>query len=630
MKKSRKEKIKGRWKFYFTTIFITSLFVALGYRSFELQVVQSDKFSAGAKKQHTKIYKIPPVRGNLYDRNKRPLATSVSATSIYLNPNEVKNPGKLVPTISKPLDLSRRELLSLAHSKKPFVWIKRGEDPETAKKIKSMNLSGVGFIEEPKRIYPNGSLLGQALGFTNIDLKGVEGLEYGFEKILAGKPATAKIKTDGKGNRISDVPSDVKEQSTKGNNIFLTVDSNIQHITEIALEEGIKKSNADRGAALLMNPQTGEILSMASYPFFDPNRFSDFSQKTRKNLPVWMSFEPGSTLKVFLAATLLEEKMGNENTEYDCENGRQKVGPKVIKDVHSHGILTVSETITYSSNICAWKMGRTLGKKKLYDSLRNFGFGKKAGIDLPGEASGRIQNLRNWGDLELATISFGQGISVTAIQLANALSSIANGGYLMKPYIVKKIVSPEGKILMEKNPEVLKRVISYDTASKVNKILEQVVENGTGKNAGIPGHKVAGKTGTAQMPNPETGTYYENRYLSSFIGFAPADEPRLVLVVIVENPRKQIYGGLVAAPVFKSITEKVLFYMNISPRQERFEETVMPDMVNKSARTVMRWAEKEEVSVKLIGSGYVVSQHPPSGEKIRKGMDCTFTLKQNI
>lgn len=625
-----KDSKKRKWKFYVVSVFITGLFVLLGYRSFELQVLQNEKFSARAKNQHTKVYKIPPVRGTLFDRNKKPLATSVWATSIYLNPKEVKNPDKLARAISKPLGLSRKKLINLTRSEKPFVWIKRRENPETAEKIKAMGLSGVGFAEEPRRIYPNGSLLGQAIGFTNIDLKGVEGLEYGFEKMLAGKPATARIRTDGRGKRISDILLNAKEQSTRGKDVLLTVDSKIQHITETALEKGIKEMKADRGAAILMNPQTGEILSMASYPFFDPNRFGKFSQKTRKNLPVWMSFEPGSTLKVFLAATLLEEKMGDENTEYDCENGKRRIGPKLIKDVHGHGILTVSETITYSSNICAWKMGETLGKKKLHDSLRNFGFGKKAGVDLPGEASGKIQNLRKWGDIELATISFGQGISVTAIQMATALSSIANGGYLMKPHIVKKIVSPDGKVLMEKKPELLKKVISYDTASKVTRILEQVVENGTGKNASIPGYRVAGKTGTAQMPNPRTGTYYENRYLSSFIGFAPADDPRLALVVIVENPREHTYGGVVAAPIFKSITEKVLFYMEIPPSEEKIEEMVMPDMVNKSARAVMKWAEEEEVSVRFIGSGYVVSQHPPSGKKIRRGTDCTFTLKQNI
>lgn len=251
-------------------------------------------------------------------------------------------------------------------------------------------------------------------------------------------------------------------------------------------------------------------------------------------------------------------------------------------------------------------------------------------MDLPGEASGKIQNIKNWGDIELATISFGQGISVTPIQLASALSSIANGGYLIKPRIVRKIVSPEGRVLTEKKPEILKKVTSYDTTLRVTGILEEVVKYGTGANAAIPGYRIAGKTGTAQVPNPKTGTYHKDKYISSFIGFAPADEPSLTLVVIVENPRKHIHGGDVAAPIFRSITEKVLAYKGIPPNKKMLKEVIMPDMVNKSARAVMKWAEREEVSVRFIGSGYVVSQHPPSGEKIKRGTDCTFTLKQDI
>ena len=585
---------KAKWKLYFSTVFIVFLFTALGYRSFELQVLQRDRFSQEAKNQHSKIYKIPPARGTLYDRNEKPLATSVSAASIYLNPDEIKNPGKLALRMSKPLGMSRKKLMDLASSEKSFVWVKRGESHETAEKIKALNLSGVGITEEPKRIYPNGSMLGQTLGFTNIDLKGVEGLEYGFEKLLAGKPATARIRTDGRGNPISDNSLDKAHTSTKGNDVWTTVDSYIQHIMEAELEKGVKKMGADRGGAILMNPETGEILAIASYPFFDPNRFGEFSSDKRKNLPVWMSFEPGSTLKVFLAAALLEEKVADETTEYYCENGKKKIGSNVIRDMHKHGTLTVSEAITYSSNICAWKMGKSLGKEKLHDFLRDFGFGEKNGVDLPGEATGKIQKLRNWGNIELATISFGQGISVTALQLATALSSIANGGYLIKPYIVKKIVSPEGKTLMEKTPEVLKKVVSYDTTLKITEILERVVKNGTGKNASIPGYRIAGKTGTAQVPDPETGAYHKSRYLSSFIGFAPADDPRLVLVVIVDNPRKQTSGGVVAAPIFKSITERALFYMQVPPSTKLLEETVMPDMTNKSARTVMQWAKKRK------------------------------------
>ncbi len=591
----------------------------LGYRSFELQVLQNEKLSARAKNQHTKVYKIPPVRGTLYDRNKKPLATTVSATSIYLNPKKIENPSNLARILSKSLSLSHKRLLDLAKSEKSFVWIKRGENRATAEKIKSMNLEAVGFVEEPKRIYPNGSLLGQALGFTDVDLKGIEGLEYGLDNALAGKPATTRIRRDGKGNRISDVPLKENEHLTRGNDVVLTVDSNIQHITETELEKGIRKMRGESGAALMMNPQTGEVLAMASYPPFDPNRFREFSQKSKKNLPVWLSFEPGSTLKVFLAATLLEEKMADENTEYDCENGMKQIGSNTVRDIHEYGILTISETIKYSSNICALKMGETLGKKKLHDSLRNFGFGKRNGVDLPGEASGKIQNLRKWGNIELATISFGQGISVTPIQLATAFSSIANGGYLMKPYIVKKIVSPKGEVLTEKKPDVLKKVISYDTASKIAEILEQVVKDGTGANASIPGYRIAGKTGTAQVPNPRTRTYYKNRYISSFAGFAPADDPSLVLVVIVDNAKEHTYGGIVAAPIFKSITEKVLFYMRIPPREEPSEDKTAPEMMNESAKTGIKRPEEQ-----------VVIQQTSTEEKTIKEEDRTFTLKQNI
>lgn len=621
---------KEKWKFHLAAVFIAGLFFAVGYKSLQLQVIERDRVSAGAERQQIRTYKLLPVRGSIYDRNGKILAANMPSASAYLNPGRIENPAMVADALSENLGVSREKVLALAESGKSFVWVKRGQDRETAEKITALDLKGVGFVEEPKRTYPNGSLMGQVLGFTNTDLKGVEGLEYLFEKTLAGRQATTKIKRDGKGNYISDVPLNEMERRTKGNDIVLTVDSNIQSITETELRNGVEKTGADAGAAFVMNPRTGEILAIASYPFFDPNRFRDFSQKTRKNLPVWFSFEPGSTMKVFLAAALLEERMADEMTTYDCENGEKKIASKVIKDTHEHGVLTVSEAIQYSSNICAWKMGRTLGKEKFHRSLRDFGFGRKNGVDLPGEARGSIQKLRNWGEIELATISFGQGISVTAVQLVTALSSIANGGYMMKPYIVKKVVSPEGKVLREKTPEALKRVISYDTSVKVTNILEEVVENGTGKNARIKGYRVAGKTGTAQIPNPRTGTYYEDRYMSSFLGFAPADDPKLAILVVVENPRKHVVGGMTAAPVFRAITEKSLFYMRVPPEETPSGHAVMPDMRNKSAREVMKWAQNEKVSVRFAGSGYVAVQAPPPGERIRKGQVCVFTLRQNI
>lgn len=629
-RKKGKSRWKETWRFHLSAVFIAGLFFTVGYKSLQLQVIERDRVSAGAERQQIRTHKLLPVRGSIYDRSGKTLAANIPSASAYLNPQKIENPARVADALTEHLGVSRERVLSLTESEKSFLWVKRGQDRETAKKIMALGLKGVGFVEEPKRTYPNGSMMGQVLGFTNTDLKGVEGLEYLFEKTLAGKQATTKIKRDGKGNYISDIPLNEIERYTKGNDIFLTVDSKIQSITETELRNGVEKMEADSGTAFVMNPRTGEILAIASYPFFDPNRFRDFSQKTRKNLPVWSSFEPGSTMKVFLAAALLEARMADEMTTYDCENGEKKIASKVIKDSHEHGVLTVSEAIQYSSNICAWKMGQTLGKEKFHRSLRDFGFGKKNGVDLPGEARGSIQKLRNWGEVELATISFGQGISVTAVQLVTALSSIANGGYLMKPYIVKKVVSPEGKVLREKTPEILKRVISYDTSLKVTNILEEVVENGTGKNARIKGYRVAGKTGTAQIPNLETGTYYKNRYMSSFLGFAPADDPKLAILVVVENPKKHTVGGMTAAPVFRSITEKSLFYMGVPPEKTPRGFAVMPDMKNKSAREVMKWAQDEHVAVRFAGNGYVSEQTPPPGEKIRKGQVCVFTLRQNI
>ncbi|MGH7884315.1 MAG: penicillin-binding protein, partial [Thermodesulfobacteriota bacterium] len=341
-------------------------------------------------------------------------------------------------------------------------------------------------------------------------------------------------------------------------------------------------------------------------------------------------FEPGSTLKAFILAAAIEEKIANENSTYDCENGRRKVGPKIIRDVHPYGILTLAETLQYSSNICASKIGEKIGKENLYEYIMDFGFGRKLDVDLPGESSGKVQNLGNWGPVELATISFGQGISVTAIQLVNALSTIANGGYQMQPYVVKSIVSPKGEIINEKKPKVIKRVISYDTAEILKRMLRAVVEKGTGENAQISGYSIAGKTGTAQIPDTENGGYYANKYIASFMGFAPSDNPKLTLLVMLEDPKKSIYGGSTAAPIFKAITEKVLFYMGIPTEEEFLGNSLMPNLEGKSARDILRWAEEEGIKVSIKGNGYVIEQYPKPGETIKRGADCKFKLSQDI
>jgi len=624
-----RDSTKPKWRIYFSTFIVFLLFISVSYKALSLQVLDRDKSFKIAKKQHSSSLTLLPKRGNILDTKGTYLATSIDTTSIYINPRLIKDPKLFATLVSKNTKYPYKKLLSHAFSNKSFIWLDRLANPEVVKKLKELEIKGIGFLQEPKRVYPNDYMFGQVLGFTDIDSKGIEGIEYYLEGILAGKPQKINLKRDARGKQIMYSPVDIEEK-TRGFDVELTIDSQIQHIVEKELRTGVEKMGGDAGMALLMEPNTGEILAMASYPFFNPNRFKEFPSKTRRNLPVWYTFEPGSTLKIFLAAAVIEENLANSNTKYDCENGKRKVGPKVIRDSHPHGVLTVAEVIEVSSNICASKIGETIGKKGLHKYLKDFGFGNKLGIDLPGEHRGSLLKTSKWGPVELATISFGQGISVTALQLASSLSSIANGGYLMKPYIVKKITTPSGNIVTNNKPEIIKRVVSYDTALQVSSILEGVVNNGTGKKARISGYSVAGKTGTAQIPNPDTGGYFNDKYMASFVGFAPVNDPKITLIIVVENPRKSYYGGTVSAPIFKSITEKVLFYLNTPTRSGFTGTKLMPNFKGKSTRDILRWADDNKVDVKFNGSGFSTIQTPNAGEIINEDTICSFELRQDI
>ncbi|HXG31647.1 MAG TPA: penicillin-binding protein [Thermodesulfobacteriota bacterium] len=620
---------KPLWRVWIIGGAILVLFGAVSFRALKLQVLNRDRAIEVARKQHTGLLTLLPRRGKILDANRKELAVNIDAESIYVHPGNVKDIKRFSVELSKYLRYSQKEILGMLLSKKPFIWVTRLAEPGLVARLKSANIEGIGFIEEPKRVYPNGHLAGQVLGFTNIDSKGIEGIEYELDGLLAGSPGKITVKRDARGREIIDAPINV-EASVSGYDVVLNIDSQIQYVVEKELKEGVEKSFAQKGMAVVMNPETGAILAMASYPFFDPNDFVKYDEGTRRNLPVWYSFEPGSTIKAFLAAAAIEEKKVNPDSKFNCENGRRKVGRSIINDVHPYGVLNVAQIVEVSSNICAGKIAEILGKDGFYKYLKAFGFGEKTGIDLPGESSGRLTSPRRWGPVELATLSFGQGISVTALQLASALSAVANGGYLMKPYTVKEIIGPDGRVIEKREPEVIRRVISYDTAEEVKRILEGVVESGTGKEASIPGYRVAGKTGTAQIPNPETGGYHSNRYLSSFIGFAPVDNPKITVVVLVEDPKTSPYGGVIAAPIFKRIAERVLFYLGVSPERAFAELKIMPDLRGMSARDILRWAEKEGIKIRLKGSGYANDQKPRAGERIKEDTICSIELKQTI
>jgi cell division protein FtsI (penicillin-binding protein 3) len=624
-----KDLAKPAWKISIIGTLILIFLGVVSLKALDLQVFSRDRALKLAKRQHQKSYTLLPKRGRIYDINKKELAINIDTQSIYVNAKGIKDPEVFSKKLSEYLNLPQKVILDKINTKKPFVWIKRLVEPDVIAKIKGDDFPELGFIEEPKRVYPNGNLLGQVLGFTNIDSKGIEGIEFKYDDLLTGKPGKISVKKDARGRKIMSTPYFL-EPSVSGYDLVLTIDSQIQNIVEKELKEGVENAKADRGMALLMNPETGAILAMASYPFFDPNSYQDFDSETRRNLPIWFSFEPGSTMKVFTLASAMEENKVNPDTKFDCQNGRRKVGPAIIRDVHPYGVLTVSQILEKSSNICASKIGETVGRDKLHDHLSSFGFGRRTGIDLSGESGGMMSKASRWGPVELATISFGQGIAVTSMQIASALSAIANGGYLVKPYIVERIITPHGKEITKNKPEVLSKVVSYDTAENITEMMEKVVESGTGKRAAMSGYKVAGKTGTAQIPNPHTGGYYGHRYMSSFVGFGPADDPKVVLVVVVENPKNGSYGGTVAAPIFKGIVEKVLFYLGVPPRNEFVGAKVMPDLEGKSAREILQWSQNEGVEVRIKGSGYVTSQEPKAGETIKEGTVCMVELKQAI
>ena len=624
---------KPRWRVFIVATLLIALFAMVSVKALELQILDRERAFKIARKQHHGTSTLLPRRGKIFDRNGKELAVNIDVKSVYANPKKVTNPSETAKILSEKLNLSQKKILDRVSSDKSFVWIKRLAESESVEELQNLDITGLGYIPEPKRIYPNGHLMGQVIGITDIDSIGIEGIEYRYDRLLTGKTRKITLKRDARGHKILNDPSEIQEidqYKTSGHDIVLTIDSQIQYIVERQLKEGIEEMGGEKGMAIVMNPETGEVLAMASYPFLDPNNFSKFPEVNRRNLPIWYAHEPGSTMKVFLASSALDDKKVNPNSKFNCENGRRRIGSAVIRDIKPRGTLTVAEIVKYSSNIGASKIGELLGRDKYYKYLNKFGFGKKTGIGLPGESSGLLAAPRKWGPIELATISFGQGISVTSLQLVTALSAIANGGYLMKPYVIEKIVGPDGNVIEQNSPEVVTRAISYDTSYQMKQIMQGVVENGTGKKAQIPGFSVAGKTGTAQIPNPKSGGYYSDRYIASFIGFAPVEDPAIVMVVVVEAPRKKTHGGSVAAPIFKQIAEKVLFHMGLSPKKVLVGMTVMPDLSGMSVRDILKWSEEEGVKVKVKGSGFVTNQKPLPGDLIKEGMVCSIELKQKI
>lgn len=538
-----------------------------------LQLFKGEALAMKAERQVRQVVEVEGERGIIYDRALREVAVNVDIPSIYGIPFSIKDPRMVARKISKEVDIHSKTLAKKLDNDRQFVWIRRRVSPDIVDKIETMNLQGIGFIPETKRFYPKRELIGQILGFTDIDNRGIEGIERYYEDILRGREGTLVLERDA---RRRPVLTSTVMNPLKGNDLILTIDEVIQYIMEKELSAAVDEHRASGGVGIVMDPHTGEILAMAVYPRFNPNTPDQYRPEQWRNRAITDIYEPGSTFKIVLASGTLEEGLISPNEiVHDGSGSMAFSGGGVIHDPHpTNKPMTFKDVIAHSSNVGTAKIGIRLGKERLYHYTKAFGFGEKTGIDLPGEARGIVRDPSTWSGRSLVTVSIGQEIGITPIQLITAMSAIANGGWLVRPHIVSEIRGSSGSV-KKMNPEIVRRVLSGNTSRKMMEILKEVVgREGTGKLAAMSGFSVAGKTGTAQKIDPETGRYSRDRFISSFVGFVPADSPEIAILVIVDEPKGVAWGGSVAAPVFKRIAEQALQYMHVEPK-DRKQITIM-------------------------------------------------------
>lgn len=559
-------------------IFVAA-FLLVAWRAFDLQVLRNREWVERAERQHLKSIPITPQRGTIYDCNGEELAVSTEIDSVFAEPRKLTDRTHaarlLAPILGMPLATLQEKLAG----DRGFVWLKRQVPPDQAQRVVNLKIEAIGTVKEHKRYYPNSTVGAQLIGFTGLDPNGLAGLEAAHDKDLLGQGGFLVTERDAMGRGIGAGVAEVKG-ATRGRNLHLTIDKNLQYIADRELAAAVEEYQARAGAVIVLDPRTGRILAMANQPSFNPNAVARHSSADWRNRVISDNFEPGSTLKVFVMAAALNEGLVSPGQLINCEGGSWKVGGRVIHDSHPHGILTVEEVIKVSSNIGTAKVGRMLERKRLHSYLREFGFGQKSGIELPGEEGGILRDPSRWYEIDLATISFGQGVSVTPLQMAAANAALANGGRLMEPYLVERITDADGQVVSERSPREIRQVIKPEVAARVARMMESVTadQGGTGSKARVPGFRVAGKTGTAQKVDPVTRGYSADKRIASFVGFVPAEDPRLVVLVMIDEPRGQVYGGLVAAPAFARIATQSLQYLRVKPNQplEPGDDRLMP------------------------------------------------------
>jgi len=549
--------------------FFSSLWLsALVLRLVQLQVIEHPKLKTEVIQQNQSINTISPKRGTIYDRNDIIMASSITSQSVYYTPFEDEPAGYQLKRIRKLkglLGLTEKDLYKIKTRIKknvPFIWIKRKVDSEVAEKIKNLDLNGVHLTEENKRYYPHGKRAAHILGRVNIDDNGQSGVELKYDTLLAGKKGKRLILRDAK---LREYHFETLEEPEPGNDLILTIDETIQYIAEKELERAVHDRSAKGGTVIISNPSTGEILALANFPTFDLNCPPSNPLKLDRICGIHHTYDPGSTFKIITAAAALESKSIDLDETFDCSQGSITIARKTFKDYKRFDILSFPEVIIHSSNVGAIQIGQRLGQQCLSETIRAFGFGQRTGIDLPAEERGIFRSLNSWSKISLASLSIGYEISVTAIQMLQAMNTIVNKGEVVTPKIVKKILISADK--EKKEPIRRRRLISEETASTLVSFLIKVVQEGTGKAAQVKGYKIAGKTGTAQKIDPSTHAYSSVSHTASFVGCVMAEKPVFSIIVVIDDPRGQYYGSQVAAPVFRKIAAQVLQYLRIPPQQ---------------------------------------------------------------
>jgi cell division protein FtsI (penicillin-binding protein 3) len=533
-------------------VWMGAALVRLGY----LQIICYSDYLSRAHRQQQRIIEISPKRGSIYDRNGRELAMSVQVDSCFAVPSEINDADMVARLLAGILNQPEEEIAARLSASRSFVWIARKLPPKKAERIQALNLRGIYFQKENQRIYPKRRLAAHVLGYVDLDEKGLAGVEYELDSEIRGTPGRMLVLTDARRRWFERT----EKAADAGSSVMLTLDENIQYIAERELAAAIRQTHALAGSVIVQDPNTGALLAMANWPTFNPNAAGDGPADAHMDRAIGALYEPGSTFKIVTVGAALEQGITRPTEVIDCQMGAIYIAGHRIRDHKPFGLLTVAQVLSNSSDIGAIKLGLRLGAPKMYDYIRAFGFGTLTGVDLPGETRGIVRRVENWSAISIGAVSMGQEIGITPIQLTSAMSAIANGGLLYRPYVVREL-RRAGRIMPMEQPEP-RRAIAPQTAATLRQLLESVILKGTGKLAGLEGYSAAGKTGTAQKVDPATGRYSPSQLIASFVGFAPVNNPAVTILVTLDSPVGPHHGGDVAAPVFKRIAEPVLAYLN--------------------------------------------------------------------